>query len=129
MSAIVSLDGCSASFVSPQRPDRDQPSLARTTRSSAIPPRPIITWRRASSRTKADELPAGPNERVYVTESVRNVTAEVLAGVPPDLGGAERTRLIERNSKALIAGCETSRDYHCTVESFHRGLISTCSVR
>ena len=122
MSAIVSLDGCSASFVSPQGLIVTNHHCAYDSIQRNSTAANNYLAKGFLARTKAEELPAGPNERVYVTESVRNVTAEVLAGIPPSLGGAERTRLIERNSKALIAGCETSRDYYCTVDSFHRGL-------
>lgn len=122
MSAIVSLGGCSASFVSPHGLIVTNHHCAYDSIQRNSTAADNYLAKGFLARTPAEELPAGPNQRVYVTESMRKVTAEVLAGIPPDLGGAERTRLIERNSKALIAGCEGSRDYRCTVAGFHRGL-------
>ncbi|GAB3006875.1 peptidase S46 [Arenimonas maotaiensis] len=122
MSAIVSLGGCSASFVSPNGliVTNHHCAYGSIQRNSTAANNYLAKGFLAKSL--AEELPGGPNQRVYVTESVRDVTAEVLNGIAPELGGAERTRLIERNSKALIAACESSPDYRCTLPSFHRGL-------
>src|SRR5574343_140156 len=103
MSAIVSLGGCSASFVSPNGliVTNHHCAYGSIQRNSTAANNYLAKGFLA--KTLAEELPGGPNQRVYVTESVRDVTAEVLNGVAPALGGAERTRLIERNSKSLIA--------------------------
>ncbi len=122
MSAIVSLGGCSASFVSPKGLIVTNHHCAYDSiqRNSTAARNYLATGFLA--RTLGEELPGGPNQRVYVTESVRDVTVDMLKDIAPTLGGAERTRLIERNSKALIAACENSRDYRCSVPGFHRGL-------
>jgi hypothetical protein len=122
MSAIVGLPGCSASFVSSQ-------GLVVTNHHCAYG----AIQRNATSeknyiangflaKTLADELPGGPNERIYVTDKVENVTAKVLDGLGKDLSGKFYHEQVENRIKALIAECEQDKSYRCSVPAFHRGL-------
>jgi hypothetical protein len=74
------------------------------------------------AKTRAAELPGGPNTRVYVTDQVENVTERVLAGLAPGLSGREYHEQVASRVKTLIAECETDKAYRCAVPSFHRGL-------
>ncbi len=122
MSAIVSLGGCSASFVS-------NAGLVVTNHHCAYG---AVQRNSSASRnlisdgflakTKAEELPAGPSDRIYVTDKVENVTAQVSGGLDAKLSGAERHKQIQSRIKALIADCEQDKAYRCSVPSFHRGL-------
>lgn len=122
MNAIVSLGGCSASFVSPKGliVTNHHCAYGAIQRNSTAEKNYIADG--FVAKTMADELPAGPNQRVYVTDQVTDVTAEVLKGIDATLRGKARHDQIERNIKALIAQCESSPDYRCAVPSFHRGL-------
>jgi hypothetical protein len=122
MSAIVSLGGCSASFVSGDGlvVTNHHCAYGAIQRNSTAEKNYIVNGFLA--RTRAAELPAGPNSLVYVTEKVENVTFRVLKGLSPTLTGRERNEEVESRVKALIAECETDKAYRCSVPSFHRGM-------
>lgn len=122
MSAIVSLGGCSASFVSPAGlvVTNHHCAYGAIQRNSSPEKNYIVDGFLA--RTRAEELPGGPNTLVYVTEKVENVTARVLKDLNPALSGRERHALVESRIKALVAECETDKSTRCSVPAFHRGL-------
>ncbi len=122
MSAIVSLGGCSASFVSPDGlvVTNHHCAYGAIQRNSTPEKNYIVNGFLA--KTRAEELPGGPNTLVYVTEKVENVTERVLKGLSPAMSGRERHELVESRIKALIAECETDKAYRCSVPAFHRGL-------
>lgn len=122
MSAIVSLGGCSASFVSPDGlvVTNHHCAYGAIQRNSSAEKNYIVDGFLA--RNRADELPGGPNTLVYVTEKVENVTGRVLQGLNPSMSGRERHALVQSRIKALVAECETDKSTRCSVPAFHRGL-------
>lgn len=122
MSAIVSLGGCSASFVSPDGLVVTNHHCAYGAIQRNATPEKNYIVDGFLAKTRADELPGGPNTLVYVTEKVENVTARVLEGVNPAMSGRERHALVESRIKALVAECETDKSTRCSVPAFHRGL-------
>lgn len=122
MSAIVSLGGCSASFVSPDGlvVTNHHCAYGAIQRNSTLDKNYIVNGFLA--RTRAEELPGGPNTLVYVTEKVENVTDRVLKGLSPSMPGRERHELVASRIKALVAECETDKSVRCSVPAFHRGL-------
>jgi len=122
MSAIVSLGGCSASFVSPDGlvVTNHHCGYGAIQRNSTPEKNYIVDGFLA--RTRAEELPGGPNSLVYVTEKVENVTGRVLDGLGANMSGRERSEAISSRIKALIAECESDKAYRCSVPAFHRGL-------
>jgi hypothetical protein len=120
MSAIVSLAGCSASFVSPDGlvVTNHHCAYGAIQRNSTAANNLIANGFLA--KTRAEELPGGPNTQVYVTDKVENVTARVLQGLDR-LSGRQRHEQVESRIKALIAECESDKSYRCSVPSFHRG--------
>ncbi|WP_371188608.1 S46 family peptidase [Thalassotalea maritima] len=133
MNAIISLGGCTASFLSEQ-------GLVVTNHHCAYG---SIQYNSSEdnnllkqgfvAKTKADELPAAPGSRVYVTESLTNVTDKVTGSIDSSVTGKAYYDAIEKNEKALVAECETSQDYRCDVYSFHGGaeyfLIKQLALR
>jgi len=121
MSAIVSLGGCSASFVSPDGlvVTNHHCAYGAVQRNSTPEHNYIVNGYLA--KTRDAELPGGPNTLVYVTEKVENVTDRVLKGLSPSLSGKERHEQVESRIKALIAECESDKAYRCSVPAFHRG--------
>ncbi|GGY16665.1 S46 family peptidase [Pseudoduganella dura] len=121
MSAIVSLGGCSASFVSPDGlvVTNHHCAYGSIQRNSTAEKNYIADGFLA--KTRAEELPGGPNALVYVTEKVESVTERVLKGLE-NTGGKARHEAIESRVKALIAECETDKSVRCSVPAFHRGL-------
>lgn len=122
MSAMVSLGGCSASFVSPDGlvVTNHHCAYGAIQRNSTPEQNYIVNGFLA--KTRAEELPGGPNTLIYVTEKVENVTKRVLDGLTPTLSGSERHALVAARVKALIAECETDKSTRCSVPAFHRGL-------
>jgi hypothetical protein len=121
MNAIVSLGGCSASFVSPD-------GLAVTNHHCVVshlqynstPERNLLTDGFLAA-TQGEEILASPGARVFVTTAVRDVTGEVLAGLD-GVGDRQRHDLVERREKELIAACEEPGGVRCKVVSYFAGL-------
>ena len=122
MSAIVSLGGCSASFVSPEGLVVTNHHCAYGAIQRNATPEKNYIVDGFLARTRAEELPGGPNTLVYVTEKVENVTSRVLTGLGANMSGRERSEAIASRIKALIAECESDKAYRCSVPAFHRGL-------
>ena len=121
MGAIVSLGGCSASFVSDQglvitnhHCSRGSVQYNSTEENNYLEDGFLAT-------NFKDELPASPGSRIYVTKEVTDVTEKVLNGVSERLSGEERFKAIEMNRKALLAECEKDSDHRCQVSSFFGG--------
>jgi len=122
MNAVISLGGCTASFVSPK-------GLAVTNHHCAYGSiqynsKPEHNYLQDGFLAKdiSQELPAAPGTRVYITREVSDVTEQVLADLTEDLGGEERYVLIDDKRKQLVADCEQTPGYRCEVYSFHGGL-------
>jgi hypothetical protein len=122
MSAIVSLGGCSASFVSSAGliVTNHHCGYGAIQRNSTPEHNYIVNGFLA--KTRADELPGGPNTLVYVTDKVEDVTARVLGELNAGMSGTARHAAVEKRVKALIAECESDKAYRCSVPAFHRGL-------
>ena len=122
MSAIVALPGCSASFVSGAGLVVTNHHCAYGAIQRNATPEHNYIVDGFLARTRAQELPGGPNSLVYVTDKVENVTARVLKGVTPAMSGGQRHDAVEKAVKELIAECESDKAYRCSVPAFHRGL-------
>ncbi len=122
MGAVISLGNCTASFVSAQ-------GLAVTNHHCA---RGSIQYNSTSGTNyletgflaarKADELPAAPGSRIYVTVDLRDVTAFVRSGFTPDMDGRTVQSEIEARKKTLVAECEAQAGHRCEVVAFNGGL-------
>lgn len=122
MSAIVSTGGCSASFVSPRGLIVTNHHCAYSAIQRNATAASNLLKEGFLAKSPAEELPAGPNERVYVTESVEDVSKRVLEGLTTSITGKARYDIIQERVKKLIAECEADAAYRCSVPSFHRGL-------
>ncbi len=122
MGAVVSLGGCTASFLSPK-------GLVATNHHCAYG---SIQFNSTAENNLIDkgflaknfeqELPAAPGSRIYVTVEVEDVTKKVNQGIAADLSGLKRYKAIEAAEKALVATCEQDQGHRCNVYSFHGGL-------
>ncbi|OEZ92399.1 peptidase S46 [Janthinobacterium sp. HH106] len=122
MSAIVSLGGCSAAFVSDAGLVVTNHHCAYgAVQRNSTPEHNYITDG-FLAKTRASELPGGPNSLVYVTDKVENVSERVLKGLTANMSGRARHEAVEKRIKDLIAECETDKMYRCSVPAFHRGL-------
>lgn len=122
MNAVISLGGCTASFVSPK-------GLVVTNHHCAYG---SIQYNSSADNNLIEkgflakdfskELPAAPGSRVYVTESLTEVTDKVVGSLGDKLSGEARYKAIDANEKALVAQCEAEEGYRCDIYSFHGGL-------
>jgi len=122
MSAMVKVDGCSASFVSGDGlvVTNHHCAYDAIQRNSSAQKNLIANGFLA--KTRAEELPGGANMAIYVTDKVDNVSERVLKNLAANLTGKERKEEVQSRIKALIAECEADKAYRCSVPSFHRGL-------
>lgn len=122
MNAVISLGGCTASFVSPKGLVVTNHHCAYGSIQFNSTPEANYLQDGFLAKNFSEELPAAPGSRVYITESVTNVTDKVVGSVSDKADGASRYQQIEDNRKALVAECEQAEGYHCSVQSFHHGL-------
>ena len=121
MGAVVSLGGCSASFVSDQGLIvTNHHCVFGALQYNSTPERDLLNDG-FLARTLAEELQATPSARVYVTSEIVDVTQEILGGLSPTLDDAARAREIEQRRKAMIEACERDADVRCQVSSFFSG--------
>ncbi len=121
MNAIVSLGGCSASFVSPEGLVATNHHCAYGSIQYNSTPEQDYLTNGFLATDKAHELPAAPGSRILVMEDMRDVTTEVMAGIRKNTTGSALIDGVERNSKALIAACESTPGYRCDVKSYFGG--------
>jgi hypothetical protein len=122
MGAIVSLGGCTASFVSPQGLTVTNHHCAYGAIQLNSSPERNLLEDGFSAATLADEVSAGPAARIYVTEAIQDVTARVLAAATPDMDDRARYDAIDAAKKTLVSECEQVEGYRCNVYAFHGGL-------
>ena len=122
MGAVVSLGGCSASFVSPQGLVATNHHCAYGAIQLNSSPQRNLMRDGFNAATLAEELSAGPNARIYVLEQITDVTAQVLGQVRSDMDGMARQKAIESAQKSLIAAGEAEPGRHCRIHSFFGGL-------
>jgi hypothetical protein len=122
MNAVISLGGCTASFVSPDGLVVTNHHCAyRSIQYNSTEDRNLMeTGFLADGR--GEELFAGPGSRILVTVSAEDVTPKILGGLADDLAGYERYQAIETREKQLVAQCEEDAGHRCRVSAFYGGL-------
>jgi len=121
MGAVISLGGCTASFVSPQGLVVTNHHCAfGSIQHNSTPENDLIT-NGFLAKTMSEELQASPGSRVYVTTAIEDVTDQILGKIDPKLSDAKRYEVIESRTKKMIAECEKPGDVRCRVASFFEG--------
>jgi hypothetical protein len=120
MGAIVSLGGCTASFVSPDGLIvTNHHCVTGGLQFNSTPQRNLLK-EGFFAPTLADEVSNGPGSRVFVTTSVVEATADIVGSIDPKATDRERYDTIDRRVKARVAACEQDGS-RCTVASFFEG--------
>ncbi|HZX79205.1 S46 family peptidase [Lysobacter sp.] len=121
MAAVVSLGGCTASFVSPQGLVVTNHHCAYGAIQLNSTPEKNLMRDGFNAATQAQEVPAGPNARIYALDTIQDVTKQVqdaVAAAPDALG---RTQALETIEKQLVASCEREPGFRCRLYSFSGG--------
>jgi Peptidase S46 len=120
MSAVVSIGGCTASFVSPQ-------GLAVTNHHCALGAIQLNSTAERNliqdgfiAASMADEPSAGPAARIWVTVGFDPVTDRILADAKGKTGRAYYDA-VETAQKAAVAACEQDPGHRCSVASMYYG--------
>jgi hypothetical protein len=119
LAAVVSLGGCTASFVSPDgllitNHHCVQGALVQnSTKENNLLETGFL------AKTRADEKSAGPSQRVLVVQAYKDVTKEMRDGLDAIKDPVARKEESEHRLKQQIAACENDRPWlRCSVSSF-----------
>lgn len=121
MNAVVGLGGCSASFVSGQGLIVTNHHCAYGAIANNSTPENNLINEGFLAKSLTQELPGGPQQRIYITEAVTDVSAKILDNLG-ELTGKARYDAIQNNSKAVVKQCESDPAYRCSVTAFHHGM-------
>lgn len=134
LNAMVSLGGCSASFVSPD-------GLAVTNHHCV---NGMLQYNSREgrnllhegyiARTRAEELPGGPTARIYVTTAVTDVTERLLGGLKELGDDLARYNALDKRKKEIVKEAEAATpNVRCEVVDFYGGaryyLITRLEIR
>ncbi len=106
MGAIVSLGGCSASFVSPRGLIVTNHHCVFTYLQYNSTPQKDLIENGFLAKSTGEEIPAAPDARVWVTTSIEEVTDQVLPKSGEKLSDLDRYTRVERRRKELVRDCE-----------------------
>ncbi|WP_077285229.1 S46 family peptidase [Cognaticolwellia aestuarii] len=122
MGAIVSLGGCTASFVSDKGLVATNHHCVYGSVQYNSTEENNLLKNGFLAKSFKEELPATPGSRIYVTEEITPVTDIIQAALSSDMTGSQRFNSIDLSSKSLVAECESDSKYRCSVVNFHGGL-------
>ncbi|MCU1246907.1 MAG: Peptidase, partial [Acidobacteria bacterium] len=122
MGAVISLGGCTASFVSPDGlvVTNHHCAYGSIQHNSAVLKQDLLQ-NGFLARTREEELPAAPGSRVFVTTKIEDVTDRVTGNVSAKLDDRGRSKELERRGKQLVEECEKPGGVRCRVASFFEG--------
>ena len=122
MGAVVSLGGCTASFVSPNGLVVTNHHCAYGALQLNSTPENHMLRDGFVAASLADEPSAGPGTRIWVTQDISDVTAKVLGGISKKASDRQRNDAIDAAQKNLVAECEADGQYRCRVFSHFGGV-------
>ncbi|HTE54634.1 MAG TPA: S46 family peptidase [Kofleriaceae bacterium] len=124
LQSIVSLGGCSASFVSSEGLIITNHHCAKGALQYSSTSEQNLVDLGYLAKIRSDEKWNGPTSRVYVTEKAEDVTPAMTAGLDRIGDDARRHDEIEARQKKLVAECEGGRAHvRCRVASFFEGAL------
>ena len=108
MNAVISLGGCTASFVSASGLAVTNHHCAFNSIAHNSTPENNILKNGFLAKTLEQELPAAPGSKMWLTENVSNVTRQIQQELTPQLRGKARFDEIEQIRKQIVAECEAT---------------------
>ncbi|HMJ10588.1 MAG TPA: S46 family peptidase, partial [Polyangiaceae bacterium] len=122
LAAVVSLGGCSASFVSPEGLIITNHHCVTGALQHNSTPENNLIENGYLAKSPADEKSVGPTGRVFVTQAFTDVTESVRRGLETLTDDQERHLALERHTKELVAACEKAKpSVRCDVASYFGG--------
>ncbi|MCB1053130.1 MAG: S46 family peptidase, partial [Acidobacteria bacterium] len=132
LNAVVSLGGCSASFVSENGLVITNHHCAYGAIQYNSSPENNLIANGFLAGSLEEELPAGPTSRIYVTTEIKDVTQDILNGLE-SLEPLARTQAIEDRIKKLEGEIDKIEGYRGVVQSFYEGasffLVTQMEIR
>jgi Peptidase S46 len=121
LGAVVSLGGCTASFVSQQGLVTTNHHCAYGAIQLNSTPQKNLIKDGFNAATQADELSAGPNARIFVLDRIDDVTPQVRVAIAGAQDALARSQARDNIEKRLVAECESTPGYRCQFYSFSGG--------
>jgi len=121
MGAVLSIGGCTASFVSPQGLVVTNHHCAYGAVQYNSSPDRDLTLNGFLAKSFDEELPAGPGSRVWVTTKIDDVTEHLRGKIDAKIVGKQRHDILEERTKSLVAECERPGGVRCRVASYFEG--------
>ncbi|HEX5061575.1 MAG TPA: S46 family peptidase [Kofleriaceae bacterium] len=124
LAAIVSLGGCTASFVSPDGLIVTNHHCVQGALNYNSTPEKNLIENGFLAKTRADEILASPSQRVMVVQAYKDITKEMRDGLEKIKDPIKRKEESEKRYKQQVAACEKDRPWlRCQVSSFFRGSM------
>jgi hypothetical protein len=121
LGAVVSLGGCTASFVSPQGLVATNHHCAYGAIQLNSTPQKNLIRDGFNAASNAEELSAGPNARIFVLDRIDDVTRQVRTAIDGASDALARSKARDDIEKRLVAECENQPGYRCQFYSFSGG--------
>ncbi len=120
LAAVVSLGGCTASFVSRQGLVVTNHHCAMGAIQLNSTPENNLIENGFIAHTPAEEVSAGPAARIFVTVGFDNITDRILAGARGKTG-RPYFDAVDMAKKAAVAQCEADAGHRCSVADMYYG--------
>lgn len=121
LAAVISLGGCSASFVSAAGLVITNHHCAESALSFNSTGERNLLDEGFHARRREDEVWAGPGSRVYVTEAITDVSERVIGAATTATDDRARFEAIDRERKRIVAECESGPGVRCSVVPYFLG--------
>ncbi|NYZ62540.1 S46 family peptidase [Luteimonas deserti] len=121
LGAVVSLGGCTASFVSPQGLVLTNHHCAYGAIQLNSTPENNLMRDGFNAAAPGDEISAGPNARIFALDRIDDVTEQVQAAIAAAPDALARTTALDTIEKSLVGACEAEPGYRCRLYSFFGG--------
>ncbi len=120
LSAVVSLGGCSASFISAEGLVATNHHCATGALQHNSSPAANLLKDGFLAKTRAEEKNNGPQARVFVTRAVTDITSKMTVGLEKIADDQARYKEIEKRQKDAVAACEKGRTgTRCSAAPFY----------
>lgn len=134
LNAIISLGGCTASFVSPDGLIVTNHHCVQGALNVNSSKDDDLVKKGFLAKTRTEEKSAGPAQRVYVAQAFTDVTSKMRDGLEAIKDAVARKEEVEKRMKTLVAACEKDRPgIRCNVSGFFRSgmyvLIENLEIR